>query len=353
MARLKHSELQALSKTLLGLYSPGPYGDFPARLIALVRRLFCCDNYCWNEFAGHTALRTVHEPEFSGSLDILNHYIDQHPLATALLKDHVRHAVRISDFTTLRQWQYSDLWNNFFRLEDLNYQLIFFSYGQRQAGIALNRSTRDFSEEERSMLNLLGPHFGQAYQTSRLFSHLSEAAEGNNQAWLVVDSMGHILFETGKAVHWLVEYFGHNGSLPTPIRDWLKRRGSRLKDSNGLGVTLQDLSIRRQSKRLIIRSLSPVQSPEQRLLLSEEDDEPDPQPLQSFGLTKREAEVLLWISQGKRNSEIGKILGASSRTIAKHLQRVFAKLGVETRTAAANMALEVLRLSRSGNASSR
>ena len=101
MARLKHSELQALSKTLLELYSPGPYDDFPAQLIPLVQRHFCCDNYCWNEFAGHTALRTVHEPAFSGSLQVFNHYVDQHPLATALLKDRVRHSVKIADFTTL------------------------------------------------------------------------------------------------------------------------------------------------------------------------------------------------------------------------------------------------------------
>jgi hypothetical protein len=156
MARLKHSELKVLSDSLLELYSPGPYADLPARLIALVRRHFSCDNYCWNEFAGKTALRTVHEPDFSGSVHVLNHYIDQHPLATALLKDQVQSSVKISDFTTLRQWQQSDLWNNFFRLEGLNYQLTFFSSGQHQVGIALNRSQRDFSEEERSMLDLLG-----------------------------------------------------------------------------------------------------------------------------------------------------------------------------------------------------
>jgi hypothetical protein len=94
MARLKHSELKALGGALLELYAPGPYTDLPARVIALVRRHFCCDNYCWNECAGHTALRTVHEPEFSGSLHVLNHYIDQHPLATTLLKDQVQSPVK-------------------------------------------------------------------------------------------------------------------------------------------------------------------------------------------------------------------------------------------------------------------
>lgn len=84
MARLKHSEVKALSNTLLELHSPGLYADLPARLISLVKRHFSCGNFCWNEFAGRAALRLVHEPKFSGSLDVLNHYIDQHPLAIAL-----------------------------------------------------------------------------------------------------------------------------------------------------------------------------------------------------------------------------------------------------------------------------
>jgi DNA-binding CsgD family transcriptional regulator len=286
----------------------------------------------------------VHEPAFSGSLQVFNHYVDQHPLATALLKDRVRHSVKIADFTTLRQWQRSDLWNNFFRLENLNYQLIFFSYGQRQVGMSLNRSTRDFSEEERSMLNLLGPHFGRAYQTSSLFSHLSEAAEGNGQAWLVVDGSGRILFETGKAVHWLVEYFGHNGTLPMQIRDWLKQRASGLEDSNRLALPLRDFSIQRGPKRLTVRSLSAPQAPEHRLILTETSEEPDADSLQRLGLTKREAEVLFWVSLGKRNSEIAEILGARSRTISKHVEKILCKLCVETRTAAAKMAAEVLHL---------
>ena len=56
-------------------------------------------------------------------------------------------------------------------------------------------------------------------------------------------------------------------------------------------------------------------------------------------LTPRENEVLGWLAEGKRDAEIGAILGTSVRTIHKHVQRIFAKLGVETRTAAARLAL--------------
>ena len=59
----------------------------------------------------------------------------------------------------------------------------------------------------------------------------------------------------------------------------------------------------------------------------------------AFRLTTREAEVLHWVVQGKTNRDIGDILGTSPRTVHKHLEHVFAKLGVETRTAAAMRAL--------------
>jgi DNA-binding CsgD family transcriptional regulator len=51
-------------------------------------------------------------------------------------------------------------------------------------------------------------------------------------------------------------------------------------------------------------------------------------------LTKRELEVVEWIAEGKRNGEIGQIIGCSSRTVQKHVQHILEKLHVETRTAA-------------------
>ncbi|MBF0678910.1 MAG: response regulator [Devosia sp.] len=63
---------------------------------------------------------------------------------------------------------------------------------------------------------------------------------------------------------------------------------------------------------------------------------------QSFGLTNRESEVLLWIARGKSNKDIGDILGLSPRTVNKHLEQVYTKLGVENRASAAIKALQVL-----------
>ena len=65
-------------------------------------------------------------------------------------------------------------------------------------------------------------------------------------------------------------------------------------------------------------------------------------PLESLGLTPREAEVLLWIAQGKSNSDIGTILGCAENTIQVHTARIFEKIGAENRNAATVRALEIL-----------
>jgi DNA-binding CsgD family transcriptional regulator len=61
-----------------------------------------------------------------------------------------------------------------------------------------------------------------------------------------------------------------------------------------------------------------------------------------LSLTLREAEVLSWIARGKSNRDIAEILGLSPRTVNKHLEQIYAKLGVENRTAAAALAMQAL-----------
>jgi DNA-binding NarL/FixJ family response regulator len=66
------------------------------------------------------------------------------------------------------------------------------------------------------------------------------------------------------------------------------------------------------------------------------------EPLVKLGLTPRAAEALLWLAQGKTNSDIASILGITESTVKKYVQEMFEKLGVETRGAATVRALEVL-----------
>ena len=78
------------------------------------------------------------------------------------------------------------------------------------------------------------------------------------------------------------------------------------------------------------------------LLLGEEAPDPSLMLMSALDLTEREAEVLYWVAQGKTSPEIAIILGTAPKTIKKHLERVYRKLGVETRASAAVQASQVL-----------
>ena len=97
------------------------------------------------------------------------------------------------------------------------------------------------------------------------------------------------------------------------------------------------------SRRVECTMLSPIGADELLFRLSEEAAEAYEARLRSaLGLTSREADVLLWLSRGKTNREIGQILDISPRTVNKHLEQVFVKLGVENRASAAARAVRLL-----------
>jgi DNA-binding CsgD family transcriptional regulator len=207
-------------------------------------------------------------------------------------------------------------------------------------GLAFNRSKSDFSEEERKMAQLIRPHLAQAHHNSQIYSDLSEALESDGRGFLVVDLNGKIRCATSNAKRYLERYAGPIKSqmLPNPVRDWVRVQSDRFAVPE---FTLQNvLRLHRENGRLTIQVLTVTADGETRLSLTEETSPLAASSLEGLGLTKREAEVLFWVTQGKRNSEIGLILGTKERTIYKHLERVFAKLNVETRTAAANIVFE-------------
>ena len=106
----------------------------------------------------------------------------------------------------------------------------------------------------------------------------------------------------------------------------------------------QSLLIADGARRLLASFHDQTGDDEWLVVLREENDASAVESLiAAFRLTQREAEVLYWVVQGKTSKDIGDILGSSPRTVNKHLEHVFEKLGVETRTAAANLAMGKMR----------
>ncbi len=165
---------------------------------------------------------------------------------------------------------------------------------------------------------------------------------------LAVD--GQVRFIAQRAEQLLSQYFLSHApdSLPELLQHWFKQQISRLKFNGNVSSSCLPLHIQQAGRQLNIR-LIPEPIGEQYLLLLEE------QELQRFsisslellGLTKREAEVLFWIAKDKSNAGIAKAIGCSEGTVRKHLEHLYEKLGVQTRTAAVMVALEKLGLFKS------
>lgn len=183
-------------------------------------------------------------------------------------------------------------------------------------------------------------------QTVKLMNQARSALDAFGQAAIAITPQdGKIVWQSPLARQWMQRYFYDAGAhtaeaTPEPILNWL----FNLQQSQESNTNSQPLNIIKGSSRLTL-SLADDSSDEQWIvLLSEESDEAQIQALTStFGLTKRESEVLYWAIKGKTNRDIGDILGTSPRTVNKHLEHVFTKLGVETRTAAASYVASKLR----------
>ena len=154
-------------------------------------------------------------------------------------------------------------------------------------------------------------------------------------------SDGKLMWETPLARELLQRYYGTVApQTPEPVLVWLRRHLA----SSEQQVEPPRLSIEQGAKRLTFRLHQQTGDDDWLIIMQEVSDETVIQAMSlTFKLTAREAEVLYWVVKGKINRDIGDILGASPMTVKKHLEHVFAKLGVETRTAAASMAMSRIR----------
>lgn len=187
---------------------------------------------------------------------------------------------------------------------------------------------------------------------ARIAAHLT-IARSQRQARQALDAFGHAtlvvrerdgrrIWQTALARELLERYFGGLPDHQTPpeLMAWVGRQAIRQR----AGADAQTITLSRGTGRLTC-SLHPLEdaatSEGQWLIVLREASEAAMLAawVQAFGLTTREAEALYWVIQGKTNRDIGDILGASPATIKKHLERVYGKLGVETRTAAASLAM--------------
>jgi CheY-like chemotaxis protein/DNA-binding CsgD family transcriptional regulator len=189
---------------------------------------------------------------------------------------------------------------------------------------------------------------------ARIAVHMQGARQAR-QARNALDAFGHatmaIHIGSGRAV-WqtplarklLQGYFGAadvgpagvSQEVPVQLLQWVQTQSALAAQ----GHEPKPLALVKEARQLVL-TLQERTSDEDWLIVMREvsDTAVVETMMQQFKLTLREAEVLYWVAKGKTNRDIGDILGSSPATVKKHLEHVYEKLGVETRTAAANLAM--------------
>lgn len=251
MERLGPSDYEAVLDFVRQVHGIGHMDDFPRRAIAGIGTLIDSDILTYNEIdTRRQRAYFVQEPAEAISATqatTFERLTTQHPLIRHYALTRESRPRKISDFLSLGEFRRLDLYQEFFRDVAINYQMAVTipSSDALIIGIALNRAQRDFSERDRSVLDLVRPHLAQAYKNVAERTTLRERAEAAERTvW---------------------------------------------------SASATELA----------------------------------------SLTRREHEILVMVADGRTNLQIAVRLSRSPRTVQKHLEHVYDKLGVRTRTAAA------------------
>lgn len=280
---MKHSDLQKLQGCIRDIYANLDIKCMSSHIVSTVAKIIpsCIvlyADYSYGKIVENQKAVCVKEVASLGNfeqMDAFARHAHEHPFINMLYFQRLRPhpfmedidralrkqrlkltAVKISDVLKNQQFQSLALYDEFFRPNRIKYQLgmpVSCGNGSHTA-ICFNRDKMDFSEKDRLMLNLTGPHIVQAYRNAESYAKARDTAG---------------IFE-------------------------------RMSEDKNCGL------------------------------------------LKSLGLSFRESEVLWWVAQGKTNYEIAMILNIAPGTVKIHLEKIYRKLGVETRMAASKIALERL-----------
>lgn len=349
MERLRLGQLRGLSKFLEGLYAARDLPGFVRYIVKYLPQLVPSDLTAYGEVV--PARRRFQITEYPwdavspAARETFLAYSHEHPFTCRYRGGGDGGAVMISDLLALRQFRELGVYQEFFRRVGIDREMVVWLPAPRplEVTVAVHRKGRDFSEGDRLLLNLLRPHLVQAYRNAEAFTLLQKAATRGREPFLFLTPDLRVTHATPGSQELLATYFGGlvaNQRLPDVLERWIRQEETRLRQADDAPPPVTPLIVEREDRSLIARLLI---GPTQRLVLFEERSSRVPSvPLERLGLTRREAEVLAWVAEGKKNEEIATILAISPRTVAHHVESILRKLGIETRTAAVARALTVV-----------
>jgi DNA-binding CsgD family transcriptional regulator len=371
MQALSSIDTQKLNRGIQQLYALNNFVTFGMDALTIVDRLVPSDAPLFQQTNTRTcAVAATSMPDSGWETpetltlirEVLPRHLHEHPILQNMPLT-LNGAYKVSDFlsqTELHQRQ--GIYQQFLRPLGIEDQMQFFlpvaqpgdwqqlaQANTVQSGFILNRCERSFTDRDRLILNLLRPHLFQAYHNAQKYDqahyelqYLKQSIE--HQGLIIVARSGQIRWATPLATQWLETYFAaptSRGDLPDDLRDWIAGQiidWTEAVDQPAIGAPLY---IEQATEQLVIRLMREPTDAHYTLILEVQPRSPLGA-IETLGLSQRETEVLGWLMQGKDNKSIAARLDIGASTIRKHLESIYRKLNVQSRTEAVAQALQQL-----------
>ncbi|MGH2734798.1 MAG: response regulator transcription factor [Actinomycetota bacterium] len=331
MERLRYSDLRAALDFLERIGGAADIGAFANLLVSELGRAIPADVFAYNE-VDPVSKRAFFVSEFDveealpGATALLERHMGDNPIVVHNARTHDGSARKWSDFISRRQLHATLLWDGLFRPFSIEHQMVAVlpTPAPLLVGVVLHRCGRDFSERDRALLNLLRPHLVNAYRNAQarsVASALECPSHRDVDATVPVGALGEPL-ALSESARSLAESFSDGGIQR--LLEWAGRMRARAPlPAEPLLTSAEGMTV---EARLLAPSVIGLRGRRERL---------DPASLCSLGITPREREVLALVAEGRTNKEIAVCIDVRPATVKKHLERIYDKLGIHTRTAAA------------------
>lgn len=326
-------EFRWLSRAVFNLYSGKTIPEIVAATASAIKERFCLVAFTCEEAGRGISSYVAHAMHLEVPLPRdYPVYFHDHPLQGIIWGRDTPGLVQMRRQVPLSKWRKTDHYNGIAKPVGFTDQIFLVAQvAPTFVGFGMNADTV-FSERENRLLRLLQPHIVAAW---RRVGSAPRWQLDVGDPWIVIsaDLRPVVLSVTHRLL--LRSYFPswkRMSDLPEEIRDWLVDSLRRIRSEHPPAPLLA--FAKRSERGTILIRCFPHRNGLVELLLVETPIAASQTGAEKFRLTEREVEVLHWIVAGKRNSEIAMILGIASATAGKHVENIFRKLGVHSRTEA-------------------
>jgi DNA-binding CsgD family transcriptional regulator len=367
MEILTFTDQQHLHRSIQKIYTLHNANTFGLDALSIVNQLVPSDipSFHSTDMKGDE-VSLVFQPDFVGltpeMITVVHEYFGEHPIVQNMPQA-LNSAHTISDFINQQEFYCLEgLYQQYLKLFDIEDQMVCFlppitsvtahhdfQPGITLAGFSLNRSERNFTERDRTMLNLLRPHLSQAYANAQRYETLQQDLHQVQQSLnclglVILNTEGRVQSIAPQAKLWLERYFTKNSSpdrLPDHLWSWTKHQIKSLTDPSDPPKACPTLRTQLTDRELTVRLVLDNQN-DRYLLLLEEQRLDSIHSLELLGLSQRETELLNWVMTGKDNKTIAEAMGITVATVRKHLENLYRKLNVKSRSEAIAQTLNQL-----------